>query len=187
MPILRIKRSRAWRRCRTVSTPSMRIEPASGSIKPRMHLTSTDLPAPEPPMTTRLCPAAQSMSRPSSTQWSPNDFFSPLTEIFGTAIFDGAGLIAGRRSLPEEGGGEHVIGDEYHDRGRNHRIGRRLPHSLRPALRVITVIAAHQRHDQPKNAGFDETRHHIPGFEILLGVGQIRRRIEVEPVDADEI
>ena len=50
-----------------------------------MHLISTDLPVPEPPMTTRLSPGAQSRSMPSSTRLRPNDLRSPRTAIFGAA------------------------------------------------------------------------------------------------------
>ena len=35
-----------------MSVPSISMLPASGSIRPRMHFSSTDLPEPEPPITT---------------------------------------------------------------------------------------------------------------------------------------
>ena len=40
----------------TTSSPSMRIEPESGWMRPRMHLSITDLPVPEPPITTSDSP-----------------------------------------------------------------------------------------------------------------------------------
>ncbi len=97
MPNLRISRSRAARRSPTVSTPSIRIEPASGRSRPMMHLISTDLPVPEPPMMTRLSPAPQAISTPSSTRLRPNDLRSPDTAIFGAH----ASLIA--RKTPASG------------------------------------------------------------------------------------
>ena len=58
MPIFCSMRSRARRDNATVSAPSIATEPRSGCSNPRMHLISTDLPTPEPPITTRLSPGA---------------------------------------------------------------------------------------------------------------------------------
>src|SRR5262249_22521723 len=60
-------------------------EPASGRSSPMMHLISTDLPVPEPPMITRLSPALQAISIPSSTSLRPNDLRNPAIAIFGAA------------------------------------------------------------------------------------------------------
>ncbi len=98
MPKRRISLSRAARPMPIVSTPSMRIDPASGRISPRMHLIRTDFPTPEPPMMTRLSPAAQSISTPSSTRLGPKDFSTPLTAIFGT----GALVLIARRTPGSE-------------------------------------------------------------------------------------
>src|SRR5438128_778885 len=111
-----------------------------------MHLTNTDLPVPEPPMTTRLSPLSQSMSRPSSTRLRPNDLCSPRTEIFGTE----ASVIIRRPSTPEEGRGNQVIEDEDHDGGGDDGIGCRLPDTLRSAPRVVAMVAAHQSDDKAK-------------------------------------
>ena len=40
-------------------SPSIRIEPLSGVIRPSTHLISTDLPVPEPPITTSDWPAGE--------------------------------------------------------------------------------------------------------------------------------
>ena len=89
MPNLRITRARSERDRPTVSSPSIRIEPASGCIRPRMHLSSTDLPEPEPPMTTSDSPTATSTSMPSSTFLWPKDLRSPRTAMRGTAMISG--------------------------------------------------------------------------------------------------
>ncbi len=59
-----------------------------------MHLTVTDLPVPEPPMTTTLSACSTSRSMPSSTTLRPKDFFRPRTEILGTEILGSAVLDA---------------------------------------------------------------------------------------------
>ena len=59
MPNLRRSSSMVARSAPTTSTPSIWIEPLSGIIRPSTHLISTDLPVPEPPMTTSDCPAGE--------------------------------------------------------------------------------------------------------------------------------
>src|SRR5207248_6680483 len=140
----------------TVSCPSMRIDPASGRSRPRMHLISTDLPVPEPPMMTRLSPAAQSMSMPSRTIFGPNDFLTPRTEILGAVPW----LMWPLGSFGEEYCRQHIVEQQDQDRGRHHRIGRRLADPGGAAARRIAVIAAHQGHDEaehrrPDQAGDD--------------------------------
>ena len=170
MPNFCIRRSRAARRSPTVSMLSMRIDPVSGSSNPRMHLTRTDLPVPEPPMTTRLSPVAQSMSRPSRTRLRPNDFVSPRTEIFGNE----ASVMTNRPSSREEGLGDHVIEDENQHRSRDNGIGRRPADPLRPAARVIAVIAPHQSHDKAEHGSLDQTGDDVDGLEVLLRAGSDR-------------
>jgi len=68
-----------------VSSPSMRIEPASGWIRPRMVLSSTDLPVPEPPITTSESPLPTDRSTPSRTFLGPKALRSPAMAIFGGA------------------------------------------------------------------------------------------------------
>ncbi len=55
-----------------------------------MHFSSTDLPVPEPPITTIEVPVATSRSMPSSTCLSPNALRRPRTRIFGTAAVVGS-------------------------------------------------------------------------------------------------
>src|SRR6516162_9642931 len=176
MPNFCIRRSRAARRSPTVSTPSMRIDPASGWSRPRMHFTSTDLPVPEPPMITRLSPVGQSMSTSPSTRLRPNDFLRPRTDIFGIAMR----VTANRLSSTEEGCGDHVVEDENQDRGRHDRVGRRLADPLRPAARVVAMIAAHQRHDEAEYRRLHQTRNNIVCLEVLLSSIYIGLRIEAE-------
>src|SRR6516165_3465501 len=169
MPNFCIRRSRAARRSPTVSTPSMRIDPASGWSRPRMHFTSTDLPVPEPPMITRLSPVGQSMSTSPSTRLRPNDFLRPRTDIFGIAMR----VTANRLSSTEEGCGDHV--------------GRLLADPLRPAARVVAMIAAHQRHDEAEYRRLHQTRNNIVCLEVLLSSIYIGLRIEAELVHTDQI
>src|SRR5690606_29185910 len=99
-----------------------------------MHLISTDLPEPEPPMTTSDCPFSTARSMPSSTTLEPKDLRTPLSSIFAVMA-----------SLGEEHGSEDVVRQQDQDRGRDHRVGGRLADALRAAPRVEAVIAAHQR------------------------------------------
>src|SRR5713101_5508487 len=183
MPNFCSRRSRAVRGRPTVSAPSMRIDPASGRRRPRMHLTSTAWPVPEPPMMTRLSPLVQSISMPSSTRLRPNDFRRPRTEIFGTA----ASVIARRPSMPEERCGDQVIEYEDHHRGRNNGVGRRPPDPLRPAPRIVTVVATHKRDDKAECRRLYQARDHVGGLQVLMSAIEISLGIESEPVDPDEI
>src|ERR1700677_5009250 len=90
------------------SGPSISIVPASGSSRPRIHFSNTDLPDPEPPITTIEVPGGTSRSTPSSTTLSPNLFASPRSRILGTVVLIGRRSFA-PYSLREEHLGQHVI------------------------------------------------------------------------------
>ena len=83
MPMRARTCSRSRRSMRRMSWPSISITPASGSIRPRMHFSSTDLPVPEPPITTIEVPGITSRSTPSSTRLSPKLLRRPRMRIFG--------------------------------------------------------------------------------------------------------
>ena len=68
---------------RRMSVPSISMVPASASSRPRMHLSRTDLPEPEPPITTVDVPGMMSRSMPSSTSFSPKDLRRLRRRIFG--------------------------------------------------------------------------------------------------------
>ncbi len=70
----------------TVSWPSTRMLPASGRSSPRMHLMSTDLPEPEPPITTTDSPVPMLRSTPRRTFFAPKDLWSPATAIFAVFV-----------------------------------------------------------------------------------------------------
>ncbi len=91
MPNLRMTWERPLSGSPTVSWSSTLIEPASGRMRPRMHFSSTDLPVPEPPITTIDSPLATSRSMPRRTCLGPKDFMTPRREIFG--------VISGRKRL----------------------------------------------------------------------------------------
>ena len=51
-----------------------------------MHFSSTDLPVPEPPITTIDSPAATSSSIPCSTFFGPKALVTPCSDILGEAM-----------------------------------------------------------------------------------------------------
>src|SRR3954449_3916273 len=168
MPNLRITCSRAESPRFAVSSPSILIEPASGSIRPRMHFRSTDLPVPEPPITTTDSPAATSRSMPRSTFLSPNDLVTPRSEIFGTALM----------SAGEEGFGDEVVGGQDQDRGRHHRVGGGDAHALRAALGRVAVVAAHQGDQEAEHRGLHQAREDILELQEIDGVAQVGGVVE---------
>ena len=86
MPNLRMTSARPPSVRATVSSPSILIEPASGRIRPRMHFSSTDLPVPEPPITTIDSPWATSRSMPCRTFLGPKDLVTPRSEILEVMV-----------------------------------------------------------------------------------------------------
>ena len=85
-PNFLITRSRSGPSMSVVSSPSMTTEPESGRIRPRMHLSRTDFPEPEAPITTSDSPMAMSRSTPHSTCLLPNDLAIPRRDILGAPI-----------------------------------------------------------------------------------------------------
>jgi len=83
MPNFRITRVRAPSEISVVSSPSTLIVPASGWSRPRTHFSSTDLPLPEPPITTSDSAGATSTSMPCSTFVAPKALVTPRSEILG--------------------------------------------------------------------------------------------------------
>ena len=51
--------------------------PASGATNPSTHFSSTDLPVPDPPMITMLCPLGIVKSTPRKTRLGPKDLCTP--------------------------------------------------------------------------------------------------------------
>src|ERR1700759_2420799 len=109
--------SRARPRRRVTSLPSTKICPASGFKMPSTLLIITDLPVPEPPITTRLSPLAILGSRPSSTTLGPKRFLTPRSSALGV-LLSVIGLAF------EEDGGEEVVRGEDQDRRRHDSVGR---------------------------------------------------------------
>ena len=83
MPILRMAPSRAARFPES-SSPSIVTLPPSGRRRPSRHLSMTDLPTPEQPITTTDSPLAMSRSRPSRTTVPPNALRTPRRAILGS-------------------------------------------------------------------------------------------------------
>ena len=63
-----------------------------------MHFSSTDLPVPEPPITTIDSPGATSRSIPCNTFLGPKALVTPRNEILGDAM-GGAGQRAKKASV----------------------------------------------------------------------------------------
>ncbi len=95
-----------------------------GCSRPRMHFSSTDLPVPEPPITTSDSPArdveVDAVAAPSS---APKDLCRPRSAIFGVGV----------ASSREEQLGDDVVEAQDQDRGRDHGVGRRRADALRAA------------------------------------------------------
>src|SRR6185436_1196940 len=87
----------------------------------------------------------------------------------------------------EERFGDEVVEGQNQDRGRDHRVGGGGTHALRAAARIVAVVAAHQRDQETEGGGLDQAGDDIVDVQELGGVGEIRRLVEAELVDADEI
>ena len=87
MPIFDVWVSRALPDSAVTSAPSIWTDPSSGHNRPRIHFSMTDLPVPDPPMTTTDSPVPILRSTPSSTVLAPNDFFRPRSSILGSVPF----------------------------------------------------------------------------------------------------
>src|SRR6185437_11899442 len=135
MPKLFRYASRARPRSRVTSRPFTKISPPSGRRIPSTDFIITDLPVPEPPITTNDLPASSFRSRPSSTTLLPKRFFTPRSSTF--AVLSCFAIA----SIREQDVGEDVIGGEDQDRGRHNRARRRLAHALRAALGIETIVA----------------------------------------------
>ena len=98
MPMRARACSASCRGSRRMSLPSISMMPSSGSSRPRTHFSSTDLPEPEPPMTTIDVPGGTSRSTPSSTRLAPKRLYRPADADFGNL------LVHGRWLMPKAGG-----------------------------------------------------------------------------------
>src|SRR4051812_32747762 len=161
------------------STPSIRICPPSGARVPMVPFSITRLPGAEPPITTTDSPRSTTRSSPFSTCFGPKLLCTSLSSILGTS-----GI--GRLVSGEEQAGDQVVEHQDHDGRRDHGVGRRGTHALGAALRLVAVIAAHQRNDEAENGGLHQTGDDVHRLEILPGPGQVAGGVEVQPVDADQ-
>src|SRR4051812_40244254 len=99
---------------------------------PRIVLIMTDLPVPEPPMTTSDWPLGTEMSIPFSTFLGPKALWTSLRTMYPSSSM---------ASVREQERGQGKIRSEDQDRGTHHRVGRRPAHPLRSAFRIEPVIA----------------------------------------------
>src|ERR1700733_6994644 len=145
--------SRARPPMRVTSSPSTKILPSSARRMPNTHLIITDLPVPEPPITTKDSAAPILRSMPSSTTLSPKRFLTPRSSILGVPC---AAI-----SVSEQEGGEEIIRGKDQDGRRHNGIGRRRTHALRAALGMKAVVAAHQRDDEAEHRNLDHAGNHV--------------------------
>src|SRR5690606_37184065 len=110
---------------RVVLTPSISIVPLVGLSSPRMHLISTDLPVPEPPITTSDSPLAISRSTPFSTFLGPKDLCRSLTRMLGGEDCFVISLLPCKKQFSDE----VVRQQDQYGRG-NNRIGGGSSHAL---------------------------------------------------------
>src|SRR5689334_21623438 len=150
MPNLRIACARIAAGMRVTSAPSTRTWPSSGFIRPSAHFSVTDLPTPEPPMTTSDLPGATSRSTPSSTCRPRSRFLMPMSWSFGPVI----------ASLHEERCDEIIDGEDQHDRA-DDRIGGGASDAKRAALAVIALVGAHRCDDEAEHRGLGEAQDHV--------------------------
>ena len=106
----------------TVSSPSIWIEPASGCIRPRMHLISTDLPD------ARAADDDEGLLRRDVEIEAVEHHLRPEA-LVEAADLDLGGLVFIRG---EEELGDEVVEREDQDRGGNHRVGGRRPTPCAP-------------------------------------------------------
>src|SRR5262245_38479581 len=156
----------------------MVIEPESGRSMPRIVLIITDLPVPDPPITTIDWPFGTERLMPFRTFFGPKALWTPLRTIWPASSIV---------SLREQKRGEDEIGGEDEDRRAHHRIGGGAADALRPALRVEAVIAAHERDDEAEHGGLDEARAYVAELQEVDGVLDIGIGVEAERARADDV
>src|SRR5690606_5564332 len=136
---------------RVMSSPSTRMRPESGRIRPMMCLSSTDFPEPEAPRMTWMAPFSTVRFRPRRTWFFPKDLWRSTTSMTTRCIGPSGGAPPGEHQR-----GQKVIRDENEDRGEDDRLGGGDPHPPRAARGVVALVAAGEREDEAEDRGFDE-------------------------------
>src|SRR5712692_8924645 len=130
-----------------MSTPSTSTAPASGRMRRRRCLRSTDLPPPLRPMTVMISPVATSRSTPLSTAWRPKDLRRPWIRIMS------------------EGSREHraqeVVEDEDEHAGEHDRLGGGVGDAFRAMAAVEALVRADPGHEHPEAARLPEADHDV--------------------------
>src|SRR4051794_9134481 len=91
------------------------------------------------------------------------------------------------RSSSEKHGSNHIIEHKDQDRGRNDRISRRLTDALSAIARIVAVIAAHQRDDEPEHRRLHQSGHYVYRLEVLVRAVEVGLGIKAEPVNTNQI
>ena len=97
MPILALTFSRSPLDRWVTGWPSISISPCSGSIRPRMHFSMTDLPVPDPPMITTDSWGITSNVNPCRMRFCPKLLCTSVNRIFGVVS---GGWVIVRRTSP---------------------------------------------------------------------------------------
>src|SRR5690554_764562 len=156
--------------------PSTKISPLSGRIMPSTHLIITDLPVPDPPITTSDSPFGTVRLMPSSTTFLPKRLWTFLSSIFASLMT--------RPSIRKQKRRHHIVRREDQDGCCHHCIRRRAANALRAALRVEAVEAAHDRNDEAEHGSLDEAGNDIIEFQEIDRVLDIDAGVEVERLRA---
>src|SRR5262252_10518230 len=114
-----------------MSTPSTTTLPRSGTIKPMVWRSNTDLPLPLPPKITMVSPRCTSRSTPLSTLFSPKLLCTSPKRMKCESI----GL------EDQEELGQEEVGNQDRNRGRHHRLGGRPADPVGSARGPQSVVA----------------------------------------------
>src|SRR5947209_19672619 len=120
-----------------MSTPSTRTAPASGRMRPRRCLRSTDLPPPLRPMTIMISPVATSRSTPLSTSWRPKDLRRPWIRIM--------------RARSREHRAQEVVEDEDEHAGEHDGLGGGAGNAFRAVAAVEALVGAEPGHEHAED------------------------------------
>src|SRR6266850_5805734 len=166
------------------STPFTRTIPLSGRRSPITCLSSTDLPLPLLPMTTRHSPLGTERSTPRSTSFVPRRFCTPSNRIAGSG-----------KEHPEKEGSEEIVDDQDEKAGGHDRAGGCVPDALGSPLAAEPVVAPHGRDDHAEEERLDQPREDVLHLEIEAepareGVAadvEGERRDQVASQDRDDV
>src|SRR6266568_2840649 len=156
-----------------MSTPSTSTAPASGRMRPRRCLRSTDLPPPLRPMTIMISPVATSRSTPLSTSWRPKDLRRPWIRIMRARS---------REHRPQE-----VVEDEDEHAGEHDGLGGGAGNALRAVAAVEALVGADPGHEYAEAERLPEADHDVRHVGVGLHLAEVRPGRHSEQDDGDQV